>query len=406
MRPRLLVLNQYYRPGMEATANLLAQLCEELAADHEVTVVTGRLHGYPDLPDEEILAGVHVVRVPSTSFDRTRLPLRAVNYLTYLTGSLLRAGRERRPDVVLCLTDPPMIGDVGLLVARRFRAPLVVVTEDVFPEIAVRVGRLSNPVVVGLLRRLVDLYLRRADRVVTIGETMRRRIESRGVRPERVAVIENWVDTAAITPRRRPNAWSAAHGLGGRFVVMHSGNIGHAHDLATLVRAATFLRDLEDLRILIVGFGALRADTMRLAERLEVDSVEFFEYQPREALSESLSSADLHYVGLASGLAGLVVPSRVYGILAAGRPLLVSADAESETAELARREGCGVVVPPGRPELVAAAIRRAHAGELALDEMGARGRAYVTREADRSVAFARYRSLLAPLAGAASSRER
>jgi glycosyltransferase involved in cell wall biosynthesis len=405
-RPRLLVLNQYYRPGVEATANLLAELCEELAHDHDVTVVTGRLHGHPDLPDEELLDGVRVIRAWSTAYERAELHLRAANYLTYLAASTVRALRSEQPDVVLCLTDPPMIGDVGLLVARRFGVPLVVVSEDVFPEIAVAVERLTNPLVIGILRRLVAAYLRRADRVVAIGDTMRLRLEAKGARPERIRVIENWVDTERITPEPRVNAWAREHGLEESFVVMHSGNVGHAADVATLVRAASFLRDVDGLRIVVIGFGAMREQAVALAERLEVGAVTFLPYQPRDVLSESISAAHLHFVGLARGLSGFVVPSRVYGILAAGRPLLVAAEADSETAQLVEREACGIVVPPGRPELVAAAIRAAHAGELDLDEQGTRGRAYVQREADRRVAFGRYRAVLDELLPACSSSER
>jgi len=217
-------------------------------------------------------------------------------------------------------------------------------------------------------------------------------------------VIPNWVDTRAITPQPRDNEWSRAQGLADRFVVMHSGNVGHAQNLDALVLATTYLRDLERLAVPIIGFGARHVEMEELAERLEADHVRFLEYQPREALSRSLSAADLHYVGLARGLAGFVVPSRLYGILAAGRPVLVAADAESETARLVEEVGCGVVVPPDRPDLVAAAIRDAHDGRLDLAAMGAAGRDYVVREADRLVALGRYRALVAALLAAGPDR--
>ncbi len=152
-------------------------------------------------------------------------------------------------------------------------------------------------------------------------------------------VIENWVDTNRITPQPRANRWARDNGLDGGFVVMHSGNVGHAQDVETLVRAATFLRDLDELRIVVIGVGARHAAAVALAERLEVASVQFLPYQPREVLSESLSSADLHYLGLAKGLSGFVVPSRAYGVLSAGRPLLVSADADCETVRIVERGG-------------------------------------------------------------------
>ena len=396
-KPRLLVLNQYYWPGVEATAQLLAQLCEALSDEFEVTVVTGRLQGVAEEPGWTERNGVRILRVHSTAFERSRLAPRALNYVSYLAVSLTSALRTGRPDVILCMTDPPIIANVSLVVARVFRAPLVVVSQDVFPEIAIELGRLESPLLIGFLRWAIRYYLRRADRVVAIGETMRRRLEQKGARPERIAVITNWVDTSALHPEPRDNEWARANGLVGRFVVMHSGNVGHAQDLDSLVRAATFLRDLDNLRIVIVGNGARHAELAELAERLELDSITMLPYQPRERLSQSLSSADVHVVGLARGLAGYVVPSRLYGILSAERPVIVAAEADSETVQVVEKEGCGVVVPPGRPELLAQMIRRAHDGELDLVGMGQRGRTFVMAASDRSVAVAAYRCLLQEL---------
>ena len=400
MRPRILVLNQYYKPGVEATANLLADLCESLAEDFDVTVVTGRLLGHADLPSDEQRGGVRVLRAHSTAYDRTRLRHRVVNYLTYLGGSFVRATALERPNLVLCMTDPPVVGDLALLVARRHRAPLLVISEDVFPEIATELGRLTNPVAIGVLRRLVGYYLRRADHVVAIGDRMRDRLVAKGASPERITVIPNWVDTAAVVPGPRDTAWSREQELVDKFTVMHSGNVGHAQNLDNLVRATTLLRDVADLAVPIVGFGARYAEVRELAERLEADKVMFLPYQPREVLPQSLGAAHLHYVGLAKGLSGFVVPSRVYGILAAGRPVIVAADPDSETTRLVEEAGCGVTLPPDRPELLACVIRDAHDGRLDLERMGARAREYVVREADRSIALAQYRTLVDRLAAA------
>jgi glycosyltransferase involved in cell wall biosynthesis len=397
-RTRLLVLNQYYWPGVEATAQLLTELCEALAEEIDVKVVTGVLHGHEDEPHRLVHNGVEIVRVKSTSFERSKLLARGANYVTYLANALGHGLRGPRPDVVLCMTDPPIVADVALVVARRYRAPLVVISQDVFPEIAMQLKRLENPAVTALLRSLVSVYLKRADRVVAIGETMRQRLEEKGAPSDRLRVIPNWVDTDRLRPLEDANNWARERGLHKKFVVMHSGNVGHAQDLDSLVRAATFLRDLDDLAITIIGMGARHAELSELAERLEVDKVTFAFYQPRSLLRQSLSAADVHVVGLASGLAGYVVPSRLYGILAVAKPVIVAADAESETAQVVERAGCGIVVPPGRPELLARAIRDAHDGKYDLKAMGARGREWVEREADRTVAVRRYRDLLLELA--------
>lgn len=400
-RPRILVLNQYYWPGVEATAHLLTELCESLAEDYDVEIVTGVLHGHEDEPRTSTRNGVRIVRVSSTAYERSELSRRAVNYFSYLGSALAHALRGPAPDLVLCMTDPPIVGDVGVVVGRRFGAPVLVISQDVFPEIATELGRLRNPAVVGVLGGLVGAYLRRADRIVAIGETMRLRLEAKGAPPDRLRVIPNWVDTTAITPQPRDNAWAHRRGFVSKFVAMHSGNVGHAQDLDSLVRSATFLRDLDDLLVVIAGFGARHGEMVALAKRLEVDDqVRFLPYQQRSKLPLSLSSADVHVVGLARGLAGYVVPSRLYGILSAGRPVIAAADEDSETARLVAEVGCGIVIPPGRPELLARTLREAHDGVFDLEGMGRRGREYVEREADRSVAMRRYRELVAELLAA------
>jgi colanic acid biosynthesis glycosyl transferase WcaI len=377
---RLLVLNQYYRPGVEATARLLSELCESLAGEYDITVVSGTTAGAG--PGVEWQNGVKIVRVPSTAFDRSRMPLRAANYLSYLVLALARGLTVQRPDLVFAQTDPPFVGLVGLLVARRFRAPLVVGVKDLLPETALEFGGLRSPIPAGAVGRSIDAYLRRADRVVAIGETMRSRLQDRGI--ERVTVIPDWVDTGTIRPLEQEG--------NDRFVVMHSGNVGHTQDLDTLVEAA---REVPEVDVVIVGSGSRRAELERLASGLP--NVSFRPYVPQEHLAESLSSATLHFVGLASGLSGYVIPSRLYGVLAAGRPVLVAAEADSEPAQLVTRAGCGIVVPPGRPEDVAAAIRAARNGEYDLRAMGERGRRFVVGYADRSRAVEQYRKLFAGL---------
>lgn len=398
-RPRLLVLNQYYWPGYESTAQLLHDLCLGLSRDYDVTVVTGRLREQAENAGESTFRGIRIVRVRSTALDRGVLAARGLNYATYVASAVGVAIRGERPAAVLCMTDPPFLGTAAVLVARRLGAPLVVVSQDVFPEIAVRLGRLTNPVAVGLLRRLVRYYLRRADRVVAIGETMRERLESKRAPAERIAVIPNWVDTNAIRPLPPENSWAVEQGLAGSFVVMHSGNVGHAQDLPVLLAAAALLRDLDDLAVVIVGSGARRAALTAKASALGLTSVRFLDYQPRERLSETLSAGHVHVVGLARGLAGYVVPSRAYGILAAGRPVIVAADVDSETVALVREAACGWTVPPGDPVALAAAIREAHARRGELGEVGARGREHVVSHYDRELAVERYRALLRSVTG-------
>lgn len=394
-RRRILVLNQYYAPGFESTAQLLTQLCEALALDYDVTVITGVVDGAE--PGRETRNGVEVVRVLSTAFERRRLSLRAINYLTYIGSSLRHALIERRPDLVLCMSDPPFVGVIALAAARRHGVPYVTIEQDVFPEIAVQLGRLQNPLLVRALDVLVGFGLKHADRVVAIGETMQRRLVAKGIEPERIVVISNWVDVSELTPWPKDNEWAREYGLADKFVVMHSGNVGHAQNLDVLVRAGTFLRDLENLRIVLIGNGARKLELMDLSERLEADNVVFMSYQDKDVLPLSLSSGDVHFVGLASGLAGYVVPSRMNGVLSVGRPVIVGADPDSEIVSLVERGRCGIYVPAGRADRLAEAIRDAYEGRYDLDQMGRNGRDYVASNIDRGISIGRYRDLIAEL---------
>ena len=387
-RPRLLVVNQYYRPGVEATARVLTELCEALAEDWDVTVVAGTVAGTAP-SGRKRRNGVEVVRVRSTAFPRRRRPLRALNYVTYLALAAAAGARAPRPDVVLAMTDPPVVGVVAAALARRIGAPLVVVSQDVFPETAVAVGQLRSRLALALAQRLARAPLTRASRVVAIGETMQRRLEAKRVPRERLVVIPNWADGEIGEPAPRRNEWATAHALADRFVVMHSGNLGYAQDLDTLLRAAALLGDV---RVAIVGQGAREADLRRLAGELGVDAV-FMPYQPADVLTNALGSADVHAVGLVRGLAGLVVPSRLYGVLAAGRPVIVHAEDESEAAMTVREAGCGAVVPPGDPERLAGAIAELRAADL--EGLGRRAREWALVHARREQGVAAYRALLA-----------
>jgi colanic acid biosynthesis glycosyl transferase WcaI len=221
-----------------------------------------------------------------------------------------------------------------------------------------------------------------------------------GADEDRVRVIPNWTDTALIRPAPRPTAWAREHALDGHFVVMHAGNVGQLQGLETALEAA---RRLPQIRLLIVGDGSGRPALMELAARRGITNVRFVPWQPHNRMGEVLSSADAQLVCLMPGLAGLLEPSKFYGVLAAGTPVLVALDDDSEGAIVARRERCGVAVAPGDAEALADAI----AGLAALPDaeraaMGERGRVYAELHGDRRAAAAAYadlfRSVLRPSA--------
>jgi glycosyltransferase involved in cell wall biosynthesis len=227
-----------------------------------------------------------------------------------------------------------------------------------------------------MLQRVNEFLVRRAAANVALGETMRQRlIENKGAPPERTVIIADWADTSAITPAPKRNAFSEAHGLADRFVVMHSGNLGLSQSLETVVDAAALLGDLADLEVVFVGEGVKKPDLQAQVDRLGLTNVRFLPFTPKEGLRESFATADVFIVSLQRGLAGYIVPSKLYGILAAGRPYVAAVEADCEVASLTMRHGCGRLAEPGDPASMAGAIRACYRDRDETARQGERARA-------------------------------
>jgi colanic acid biosynthesis glycosyl transferase WcaI len=406
---RILAVNQYFHPDLASTGQLLTQLCEDLTECHEVTVVVGR-PSYDQvergdargLVHEEATGKVRVLRTWSTSFSRRNMIGRVSNYGTYLGSSMAGALKAARPDVILTMTDPPIVAAAALTASRLRRVPFVYVCQDIFPEVGVVLGRLRNPALVRSLGALNRSLRRRAAAVVAIGRDMEKRLLALGSPPERTTVIPNWADGGLVRPLDGRSPLRKDQGWEDRFVVMHSGNVGLSQSLENLVDSAALLRDQENIVIAIVGDGAAKAGLERRARERKLWNVAFLPYQPKASLSQSLGAADIHYVGLKRGLAGFIVPSKVYGIMAAGKPYVAAAEPGSEPALVAEEHGCGFVVEPDDPEALARAIAKAR--EAPLEEMGRRGREAFKRLYDRPIATGAYRRLLEKVVEESSSR--
>jgi lipopolysaccharide/colanic/teichoic acid biosynthesis glycosyltransferase len=361
--------NRSYHPDRSATGQLLTELAEDLVRDFgcRVTIVAGpALHAPAEgqrarrraVLERETRHGVEIVRARGTTFAPRRFAGRAANYLTYFASSLVAAWRVGRPDVVVALTDPPIIGLAAWLAARRARARFVFWCQDVFPEVARLLEDFHSRAVDAMLDRVNRFFLRRADRVVAVGETMRQRlIAEKGAAPDKVMVIHNWADCDAIVPGPRDNAFARAHGLVRRLVVMHSGNVGLAQELDTLLDAAARLRDRPELVVAIVGHGVKRAALEARVRAEGLDNVRFLPSQPKEGLRESFATADVFVVALKRGLAGYIVPSKLYGILAAGRPYVAAVEEACEVVAVTRKFDCGLLAAPGDPDALAARLR-------------------------------------------------
>ena len=391
--------NRSYWPDQASTGQLLTELAEDLVAQHgcQVTVVAGPALNPSDAVSagsasnpRETRHGVEIRRATGTRVSPRRFAGRALNYMSYFASSHFTSRRLERPDVVVSLTDPPIIGLTAARAARRVGAPFVFVCEDIFPEVAILLQDFQNGAVNRMLDRINRHLIGTADAIVALGDCMRARlVDEKGADPARVRIIHNWADCEAIVPGQKDNSFARAHGLAGRFVVMHSGNVGMSQNLEALLGAAERLRADERIVILIVGDGTRRVALERDAAVRGLRNVRFLPYQPKELLHESFAAADLFIVSLKEGIEGYIVPSKVYGILAAGRPYVAATDPACEVAAIARDHGCGVLAAPGDPAALAGQIAVLAGNPEAVRSMGMNARR-AAWQFDRRVAVQAY----------------
>jgi colanic acid biosynthesis glycosyl transferase WcaI len=394
---KVLLLNLYYPPDTSATAKMAAAFIEPLTEKHSVTVLCGRPSYDPTerrawrLWRSEQLKDVRVIRVGSTDYPRTQMRRRVFNYLSYVALSVPRALFVSY-DVVLAMTDPPFEGIVGAFVAMLKRKPFVYNIRDMYPDMAVG-GSIVRP---GLMARLWEKLHRwallRATRVIVLGEDMKARIAAKGVAPDRIDVVRDGVETPpspAAASSIDPEVIRAIRG-DSRFVLLHAGNLGFYGAWETLLTAARELQN-DGVGLVFVGDGAQRDRLQALAT--ESANVRFLPFFPSSKVSSVLAAADAHIITIKRGLEGVVVPSKIYGILAAGRPILAVAPKETDAATLAVREEFGCAADPDSPEEVVATVRSLITDPSRLASMGGAAR-FAARRFARGAEIQKFASIL------------
>jgi colanic acid biosynthesis glycosyl transferase WcaI len=411
----LIFLNRFFHPDHSATSQMLSDLAFALAQRGEsVSVITSRQrYDAPEvrLPARETVGGVDVHRVWTSRFGRRKLLGRAVDYLTFYAAAAWALWRlAGAGDIIIAKTDPPMLSVLAAPLARLRGAQLVNWLQDIFPEVAEAVGVGGGPVsraAYRLMRALRTRSLHRASLNVALGGRMAERLAAFGVAAHRQRIIPNWADGALVGPLEpAANALRREWGLENAFVVGYSGNLGRAHEFATLLDAIERLeraqtaadsRQLPKVVWLFIGGGALTDAFHAEVRRRGLASVAFRPYQPRDRLGESLSAADVHLVSLRPELEGLIVPSKIYGILAAGRPALFIGDDDGEIARLLARHGCGLTVAAGDGAALARSVLKLALNPALSRRMGLRARRAFEAEFDKDAAIARWTRLLAEL---------
>lgn len=397
-KPRVLFLNRSYWPDAEATGQLLTELCEDLASDFDVHVVAGQPNQNPTgetfaRSGTEVRNGVTIHRVTHPQLAKRNMAGRALNLVAFLWAAARRAPSVPDVDLVVAETDPFLLALLGQRLKTRTGARLIAYVQDLYPDIAVALGKVREGWLTRAIRGRMLAAYRQADQVVVLSADMRQRLIEWGVAADRITSIPNWVDTRTVFPIKSNNPFREQEGLGDRFVVMHSGNMGLSQQLTTTLDAMALVES-PDLQLLLIGGGAEKHLLEDRARQQGLRNVRFLPYQPREALAASLSAADVHLISLHPEAHHCLMPSKLYGILASGTAVLVIAAEDSELARLVREHDVGLVVPPGDPSAVARALAWCETHREEIARQGARARRLAETQCDRRLQTAAFRRVL------------
>jgi len=406
---RILLPIIQFPPDVNPTGILMGQLCEGLAAyGHEISVITAFPH-YENFRVWDEYRGKLVQRGRYRDMDVIRLYVyapgkktmvnRLMSYVSYSALATVTGVLSRRAwDVVLCPNGAFFSGLSAWVLDKLKSAPFIYNVQDLYPDVPIRAGQLRNPYAIAALRSMENFMYRKAAHVTVITSTMRENLLAKKVPEQKLSVIANFVDTEFIRPLPRENDFSREQGLSDKFVISYAGSLGYVYDVDTLLDAAALLREQHDICFLIIGNGVAKGELEKKAEKLSLANVRFMPFQPRECLPWLRASSDVQVSLYRAGAANDSFSSKIYEIMASGRPLLAAAEPDSEVERAVKSAGCGICISPGDAERLAESILTLYDDAALREQMGQRGRQYAETHHSKRVAVERYDQLLRQIA--------
>ena len=402
---KILIISEPFYPQVAAIGQLLTDLSEDLIkSGYQVKVITGNPNNIFDknktIPRKENYKGIEIIRLRNTTFSKYRMAGRVLNYLTFHFLVYLRVLFCEEPDLVFVLSTPPFISFSGLMLKIFKKSKVIYNVQDLFPDLAVELGELKNKLFIGFLKTFSALIVRKVDKVIAVGEYMEKRIREKLLKEtsaiNHIVTIHNWADGDKIKvlegKEAENNYLKKKWELEGKFVVLYSGNIGYLHEFDTIVVAAQSLakEGMKEIIFVFIGEGIKKNYIEEKVREKGLDNILFFPYQPREMLTYSLGLADVSLVTLEKGFEGMVVPSKIYGILSSGRPVIAVVGEESEIVEIIREGKCGKIVKIGDYQALVDNIMDYYKDRKKCRTDGLNGRRYFEEKFDRKIATKKY----------------
>ena len=404
MKRKILVIEQHFYPEVAATGQLLLDLCEDLVkAGYQVKVITGNptelYQKKINIPRREDYQGIEIIRLKNTTLSKYNMAGRVINYLTFHLSIFFYIIFSKRPDLVLVLSNPPFISFHGLILKILKKCKVIYNVQDLFPDLAVELGKLRNKPFIFVLKTLSKYIIRKMDKVIVVGECMERKIKEevlKDTEANHIITIHNWADGEKLkvvgVVGAEDNYLKKEWGLEGKLVILYSGNIGYLHEFDTIISAAEDIQNkgYKDVVFVFIGEGIKKEYIRKKAEEKGLNNILFFPYQPRKMLTHSLGVADVSLVTLEKGFEGMVVPSKIYGILASGRPVIAVVGGENEIVEIIREGNCGKIVRIGDYQGLEDGIMKYYKDREKCREDGLNGRKYFEKNFDRKITTRKY----------------
>ena len=412
MKKKLLIYAHYFYPDVASTGQILAELAEGMSDAFDITVICV-VPSYSGVIEEkykskriyiEEYKGIKLVRVRVPEFKKSNKISRIKNLLAYFFNSLIATAKIEKQDYIYTISQPPILGGVlGVLGKWIKGGKLIYNIQDFNPEQTIAVGYAKNKLLLNTVMAVDKFSCKNSDKVIVVGrdmqETLKNRFNNKKV-PSNV-FINNWINEKEIYPLEQNHpkivAFKEKYNLKDKFIIMYSGNIGLYYDLENIIKVIGEFKDREDVVFAFIGDGTVKSKIEEYVTNNNLNNVTFIPYQDKADLIYSLNAADIHWVVNAKGIKGVSVPSKLYGVMAAGKPVLGVLDEGSEARLIVEECNCGVCIEPGNYKEISRNIEYILNNKELIKSLGQNGRKYLEVNLTKDVSINKYKDTILSL---------